>query len=410
MIEIIEGKGVGAGKSYFVIERLMSHWQRGGTAYVAESFFVVWDECKRLTHRRTGFHLEDDQYNVLTAEKIATLHEHTPPGTEECPLLIILDEVQDQLNARDWNDKSKRDLFAWCCQSRHDDNDLLFVSQAAANIDKQIRRLATFTWSVRNAENFSMPGVGNVASNIRLVTLGLNNGKYFIRNQLDYDGRTQLDRKWVKADAALFKCYRSKSMRATRKRLGEGVAKKQLRRDKGRHPMIKWLILGSIVLLFWAGCQFKANRDKKKELRNAPKSEAKQKASAPSATPTPAPVAAYDIRQEPWLAMMAEYLKTPSGEYITGELSPDGFVEGIKGNIVRVRKPDGRILYIIGKGGVPVTDRNVNITRATPSPTMGPIIIAPDTTRTPDRPISQTTSLPSTPPVVPPTAQRLARP
>jgi hypothetical protein len=47
---------------------------------------------------------------------------------------------------------------------------------------------------------------------------------------LDYDGRTMLERKWVKADKQLFNCYTSKSMALARKRAGV-VAKKNLQAE-----------------------------------------------------------------------------------------------------------------------------------------------------------------------------------
>ncbi len=373
MIEIVEGKGVGAGKSYYVCERLINHWRRGGTARVSESFRVNWDACKKLVRARYGLLLEDDQFREVRGEDVARLHEVTEAGTEEIPLLIILDEAQDQLNARDWNDKSKRDLFSWCCQSRHDDNDLIFVSQSAANIDKQIRRLATFTWSIRNARHHSIAGFGNTAKCIQFATLGLNDGFYFVRSMLDYDGRTVLERKWVKADKGLFKCYTSKSMALARKRAGV-VAKKNLRYEKGRKPMVKYVIAVAILLggysafkLTTGGNPFDVSKDSKaKTAQPAPaKTESSGGASAASA---------YELRSEKWFARFDEKsMKTESGLYMVGKLSGEGFVEGIQDGVIRVRRPSGRVLYIVCQDYI-VPSMLAPV--AEPSPTPAKIVVA----------------------------------
>lgn len=347
MIEIIEGKGVGAGKSYFVIERLMQHWANGGTAYVSESFCVVWEECKAYALKRWGLHLEHDQFHEVSSSAIARLHESTPAGSEDCPLLIVVDEAQDQLDVRDHANKEKKDVFSWCCQSRHDDNDLVFVSQSAKNLDARIRRLATFTWSVRNANNFTIQGLGNLAANIRFFTLGLNDGFYFIRTQLDYDGSTVLDAKWVKAQKGLFRCYKSKSMRNARKRLGAPVARKQLARAKGRHPMYKWVILGSLIVAgisakqLFTGGLFSSGKPSAPvtHISEAQKGTmAKEQAQAKK----------YENRHEKWYAVVPNALKLESGWYRKGQLSAEGMVEAIQEHNVRVRKPDGGLLYIIG--------------------------------------------------------------
>jgi Zonular occludens toxin (Zot) len=373
MIEVIEGKGVGAGKSYFVLERLVLHWLRGGTAYVSESFMVKWEACKQYVRRRYGLLLEDDQYHSVKSENIGLLHEHTPPGSPDCPVLIVIDEAQDQLNARDWNDSSKRSLFSWCCQSRHDDNDLIFVSQSAANVDKQVRRLATFTWSVRNARNFSIPGLGNVATLIRLTTFGLNDGFYFVRSMLDYDGRTMLERKWVKADTRLFDCYESKSMRLAKRRSGEAIAKKKLKREKGRHPMIKFFILGALI--FGAYCGFKLlsggnpfGSHKKHEPELIGKGHG-----PPAGVPgqlVDAHTAVYEVRVEPWVGQGKGWMIfRESGEFHLGRMSRYGMVEGIFEDVVRIRKPDNSLLYLVGEDWiVPVASHPSPTPAATGTP------------------------------------------
>jgi len=377
MIEVLEGKGVGSGKSYTVIDWLLRHWTRGGTAYVSESFRVNWEACKAYALKRWGLELEDDQCHIVASDAIGMLHEHTAPGTAECPVLIVLDEAQDQLNARDWNDKNKRELFAWCCQSRHDDNDLLFVSQSAANIDKQIRRLATFTWSVRNARNFSIPGLGNVATGIRCLTLGLNDGFYFVRSQFDYDGRTLLGRNWVKADKGLFQCYESKSMRLTRKRAGAAIAKKRLKRQKGRHPMIKYVILGGIAAAVIAGWQLFHGHGFKVGATPKGQDSGHVVKTIPGATSKAEtePKPRYRLLTEPWTYSGGAVLRfKEAGTVIVGEVCKYGMVEAIKNHVARIREPNGGLLYLVGEDLDRSEKSASTVPAATPIPSGTPVI------------------------------------
>src|ERR1043166_301794 len=77
MIEVIEGRGVGSGKTYFAVERLFDHWIRGGTAFVSETVRIDWDNIKALARKRHGLLLEDDQCRMVPESGFKALHEHT---------------------------------------------------------------------------------------------------------------------------------------------------------------------------------------------------------------------------------------------------------------------------------------------------------------------------------------------
>jgi Zonular occludens toxin (Zot) len=251
MIEVIEGRGVGSGKTYFAVERLFDHWIRGGTAFVSETVRIDWSKIKALALKRHQLVLEDNQYRVVGEAGFVTLHEHTGGGTDDLPVVIVLDEAQGSFNARDWNDEKKRPFFSWLCQSRHDDNDVWIISQSAANVDKQIRRLATFIWVIRNSENFPLFGL-SLGHWMRWMTFGLSKGQFFIRTQLDQDGHTKLQRKWAAGDWGLFGCYQSKAMRLKHRRGCEAIARCRLAKVKKKGLGIVWQGLSWSCLSFLA--------------------------------------------------------------------------------------------------------------------------------------------------------------
>jgi hypothetical protein len=358
MLEVVEGKGLGSGKSAFVIDRLLALWLIGGTAYVSASFNVVWEECKAFAERYHGLILQDDQFNEVPSDKITRIHEHTAPGTEDNPVLIVIDEAQDQFDVRDHADKAKNDIFKWACQSRHDDNDLIFVTQNVKNVDARIRRIATYIWSVRNSRFHSTPGVGNTQKVIQLFTLGLNNGWYFIRTQLDYDGRTVMGKFWVKADMRKLRCYRSKAMAGKRTRGGERIGKKQLAKVSAtrRPAMVKWIflvgmvaVIASVVTMWRSGGPLGGigstlPASKAATLGTPPAQPGLEKKSEPD-PPRRGP----EIRIENWTAATPGFLRTKDGEYEQGKMCKDGMVEAVKGTEARIRKPDGQMLYIVGQ-------------------------------------------------------------
>jgi len=219
MIEIVEGRGVGAGKSYYVVTRVLPYVADGGTVYYSDTLELFPEKIVALCEQRFGVVVELDQFHSVSRDDVWRIHEVTPPGTDDCPLLIVLDEAQRALNARDFNDKKKRALFDWACESRHDSNDLIFISQSALNIDNQIRRLCTYITSVRNMKTFVLGGIKWPFAQ-------------FLIHIKDGDGKTTMKKDLIWHDKAVFGCYRSKSMGGAHKRLMGAIGRKKLKKSK----------------------------------------------------------------------------------------------------------------------------------------------------------------------------------
>jgi hypothetical protein len=343
MIDIVEGFGLGAGKSYFVVTKLIDHFIRGGTAYVTDTMEILWPQLKRHVATKYGFILQDCQYVSFPEDGISRLFEHTPQGSEDCPVLIVVDEAQGKLNARDWGDKSKRELFDWACQSRHDDNDLIFISQSVLNIDKQIRRLATYIWRIRNTQKWGNNVITMFLKVVKFCTFGWHTGAFFVVAQLDQDGKTVVGRKkWLDQDPEIFKCYRSKAMRGKRKRVGAAVQRVKLERRKMSIPWVRWAICLVLLAGGVTGCS---------KLVSHFRGEEKPKAAAEavgSTGKTEKPRGPYDIRSEIFRNQFGlSIITTDRWRYVKGTLCPDGMVEKIGRGQILVRQPDGRALYVI---------------------------------------------------------------
>jgi len=367
MIAIVDGRGVGAGKSYFTATWVIAHLSKGGTVFLGSSFGLDVEAVKKLIARRHGVAVEDDQIRFFSREQAAELHKHTAGGTEDNPVLIVLDEAQDQLNARDWGDKSKREFFQWLCQSRHDNNDVLFVTQNRHNIDKQIARLASNVYCVRNMANFKVLGLGKWPI------------KQFLVNVMDGDGRTLQERIWLRHDKGVFGAYRSKSMAGTHKRAGLLIPKKKLAAAKGAGDRRRMFIKLSVILLVLGVAGWKAYDHFSSKWLPKTKAIAVQagvaheglfgkggpSSGAGAAAPvTPGlvaaapavPVTPFDTRTEVFRGYVFGEVRTDQGEYEVGRACASGLVRRFDGRSIVVAQANGRTLVILLKGGMSARD------------------------------------------------------
>lgn len=365
MIEIVDGIGVGSGKSFFVMTRCLAHFLRGGTVYSTDEFELKMSEIIAYAKEKYGVILEEDQYRVVSRELATRLHEHTAPGTDDCPVLVIIDEAQDYFDVRDHADKSKREFFSWCTQSRHDNNDVILITQDANNIDARFRRLATHRVTVRNTQTWKIPGMGSIASLIQMGTLWTNDGWYFAVHYYDRDGRTLFERKWVKARQELFNLYVSKSRAGAHRRAGLPVEKRNLQKVETKDkPMIKYIIFGGILACLCA-LGFVIYRFSNGSILGTGKEQAaapistKAAPSRPLLPDTPGTgfseqkKAAYRIVEEPFRSTFryagATVLRTARGDYRPGTMSIHGFVVGVDfdGRVAKAKGPDGMDVYIV---------------------------------------------------------------
>jgi hypothetical protein len=364
MIEIVQGVGVGAGKSYYATsEVVLPHLARGGTVYASSSYQLNWDGAKAYVARKYGVHIQEVQWNVVKQEDIYKLHELTPPGTDDCPLLLVIDEAQQGLNTRDTRDNQKRALFDWFCQSRHDNNDLLFLTQHVDNIDVQVRRLATHIIRIRNMATFKVAGVGMP---MWLVKLGYG----FRVVRMDPSQKIVEETKFLPHDGKIFGAYISKACQGTHKRVGHAVARLQLEKvNKTKNPRMKFYLILIMCGLFGGG--YMAYQSIKKATK--PVESPNLRPGAPGQGLPVAPGAAPLVKKEEnrFCEVYKTYssfavrsadgsqyfeetkLVTDRGTYIVGELSRHGMVLGMRrpsgsGKLVVVKCNDeGRTVYVV---------------------------------------------------------------
>jgi len=341
MIEIVEGVGVGAGKSYYTATRILAHLAEGGSVRASTTFGLLWEKAKELGRERWGKEFEDGQYDTFPQEDIPRLHEVTPCGTDDCPVLVVVDEAHIELNARDWGDKSKRPFFNWLTQSRHQNTDVIFISQAAANMDKQIARLATRVIRMRNLVGWQIPGIGKWPL------------KQFVIGTYDRDGKTLQNRRFVWHDKGVFGVYDSKVMRSAHKRAEGIVPRRNLKRSTKKNPMYIKIFL--LIITVAAVVIYKTwEKNPVVDLLGLRSAKAPVSAATTATVATPAPASrppSFEVRRETLRACIGnDYLRTDEGTYEPGVMSVHGLVVGIRDQVVKIYTPDKRTLFVIPHG------------------------------------------------------------
>lgn len=213
MIEVFEGK-LGGGKSYSATVRAVRHLAKGGI--VATN--IQLNKVSVADYIRRHYKVEPDldrQLFVLEEHQVFNFEKYIPRGKDyENVPLVIIDEFHLWFNNRDWAQtaKNSRPTLTFITQSRKLHVDLILISQSVLNMDKQFMRMVQYIWRFRDLDRWKIPGLGINYSTLMKCTLGIVYPHQILVCQFDMDGRTLLDRKFVKKDPEIFKLYETNSL------------------------------------------------------------------------------------------------------------------------------------------------------------------------------------------------------
>lgn len=152
-IELITGT-LGGGKTAFAVEKIYDHLKSGGFVYT--NIEVYPDEVeKRLAVEGLVF---DRSRLVILLGDAREYSSQVSRGTTKKLVMLVVDEAGLDLNARDWA-KTDKKFIAFNTMARKLDIHLIYISQDASDVDKQIRRKAELVWVCRNLKKQKIWGV-----------------------------------------------------------------------------------------------------------------------------------------------------------------------------------------------------------------------------------------------------------
>jgi hypothetical protein len=376
MIELYEGR-LGGGKTYSAAVRMVDHIRRGGV--ICTNVELIWPAVKQYVQDKFGLIAEDSQFIALQDSQVGLFHRHTPSGTSELPVLVVIDEAHLTFNARDFaqTDKLYRETLTFLTQSRKVNTDVIFIAQSVLNMDKQFMRLVQFIWRFRDLARWKIPGLGIKYPFQQILAV-----------QFDYDGKTILQRTFVQKDKRIFGLYNTNSLIRRFPRL-EAVNKVKLNRVEKKK--MKFLLpLGIVFGLVCAYLLVKKVRSIGTPKQTAPVAAQVVSASSPSprnvnTTDNKQTNASYDIYSETfqqWNGIEKTLRTQEGGWYQVGEMSSRGYVTAVSDRRAKIAQPDGRTGWIVASR-YPETTQSPT---ASPSPSASPsstIVIAPASTPTP---------------------------
>lgn len=151
-IELVTGT-LGGGKSAFAVERIYEHLKRGGWVFTNVECYP--DKiAERLA--RDGYVFDPERLVMLQGDA-REFHRVIRRGTSDSLVMLVIDEAGLELNSRDWA-KTDKDQLAFNTMARKLDIWLVYISQDANDVDKQIRKKADTIWVCRNMKKLKIWG------------------------------------------------------------------------------------------------------------------------------------------------------------------------------------------------------------------------------------------------------------
>jgi len=224
MITLLHGKGVGSGKSYWLASRILAHLCDGGTAYVSESVGITgpWREAFFTEAERRGYLLSPSQLVEYSVGDVVTVFRTIKQGTEDCHVMLVVDEAQGPLDAREWAASEKKAFFDWLCQSRHDDVDVVISTQHMHNVDRKIIRLVTEIHATQDMDK------------VKILGFMIYKAGHFQHSVWTPDMRVNLSTNYIKKDKRIFAIYNTRAMRGRHRPVNEVAVRIETKKKNHR--------------------------------------------------------------------------------------------------------------------------------------------------------------------------------
>lgn len=247
MIAIYEGK-IGGGKTYVAVCRILAHLAKGGTVFTNVELkpegVAAW---MRQVH---GLELQPDAIRILDESESWDFHKFLKAG-EGLNTLCVIDEAHLWFNARDHavTAATKRELITFLSQSRKLKVDVIFIVQAAENLDAQFRRLAQDIWRMKDLQRFRVPLLGIRYPWPHTIAFRLDNGNMQV-----------MEKKLLRREQRIFDAYNTNALLRPVEFAGEIQGIRELRKVKRKatalDAMVKWqpsqrlLVVSGVTAIF----------------------------------------------------------------------------------------------------------------------------------------------------------------
>lgn len=231
MIAIYEGK-IGGGKTYLAVCRILAHLAKGGSVFT--NVELKLEGVAAWLRDKHGLELDPEAIRFLDESESWDFHKYLKAG-RELNTLCVIDEAHLWFNARDHavTAATKRELITFLSQSRKLKVDVIFIVQAAENLDAQFRRLAQEIWRMKDLQRFRIPLVGIAYPWPHTLAFRLDNGNFQV-----------MEKKLLRRESSIFEAYNTNALLRPVEFAGEVQGIRELKRvdqDKSGRGVLSWL-------------------------------------------------------------------------------------------------------------------------------------------------------------------------
>lgn len=140
----------GSGKTYDAVRKVIENLKTGRVVYTNIDGMDA-PECLEVIKSVTGLndHGLACKLNFFEDDQLDNFWNHVQPGC-----LIVLDEVQNIFNSREWQTKKNVGFNAWASVHRHHGYDVVLITQSIMRIDTAVRALVEWTYVYRKINFF----------------------------------------------------------------------------------------------------------------------------------------------------------------------------------------------------------------------------------------------------------------
>lgn len=144
---------LGGGKTQLGAEMGLDHLASGGTLITNVPMKKYVSEITRWMADEWSVVYDPERHRELDVSSIKDFQNYSLRGGSINKVMLLLDEASMDLRARDWkqNSKEQEDFVKLCRKLKVD---LVFISQLAGQLDKNIRDLIQYEWHCRSMKNF----------------------------------------------------------------------------------------------------------------------------------------------------------------------------------------------------------------------------------------------------------------
>ncbi len=180
----------GSGKTYEAVKAIIENLKVGRIVYTNIDGLEK-SSCREFIKQYTGisYYALERQLKIFDNDQTSEFWMHIPPQA-----LVVIDEVQNFFNSRDWQNQANRKFGEWASTHRHNGYDCILITQNAERLESSVRSLFEWNYVFRKVNFF-----GSLVQKKYLVYI--HAGDKVTGNPLTTERRSY--------DNKIFACYKS---------------------------------------------------------------------------------------------------------------------------------------------------------------------------------------------------------